>query len=115
MPSKNAVVCALSLDLDYAELTRASLRRARRASGAPGEPPAPGGRDDVEGPTWKDCVCAARAETKGMNLFHVLCLYMIGDSIGAAFDLGVVKVAITVGGPPSADADHTCCDFVMPA
>ena len=39
MPSKNAVVCALSLDLDYAELTRASLRRARRASGSPGERP----------------------------------------------------------------------------
>ena len=44
------------------------------------------------------------SNNKMLNSFNALCLYMIGDSIGAVLGVGVVKVAITVNGPPSEDA-----------
>ena len=50
---------------------------------------------------------------KCLNLSNALCLYMIGDctALEQRCDLGVVKAAITVGGPPSQDAGHAMLRF----
>ena len=47
------------------------------------------------------------------SLSNALCLYMIGDctALEQRCDLGAVKAAISVGGPPYEDAGHAMLRF----